>query len=105
MLMSSGKTRVWHAFAGDRHVTLTTRHAPRHVKPNTRKGIMGTVMIDCPDTGRAVSTGIEMLSIEPLPMVTATTVCPVCGRLHRWTKDDAWLAKDGEQYRAITANG
>ncbi len=74
-----------------------------HDEAEQEEGIMGIVMIDCPDTGRAVSTGIEMFSIEPLPMVTATTVCPVCGRTHKWTKDDAWLAEDGEQYRAITA--
>jgi hypothetical protein len=57
------------------------------------------IMIDCPNTGRAVSTGIEMFSIEPLPTVTAQTVCPFCGRLHKWTKNNAWLAEGGELYR------
>jgi hypothetical protein len=66
---------------------------------------MGIIMIDCPSTGRAVSTGIEMLSIERLPIVTAQTVCPVCGRVHKWTKDDARLVDDGEQYRAVTVPG
>jgi hypothetical protein len=59
---------------------------------------MATIMIDCPSTGRAVSTGIETLSIEPLPTVIAMTQCPVCGRVHKWTKNDAWLAEGGEQY-------
>jgi endogenous inhibitor of DNA gyrase (YacG/DUF329 family) len=64
---------------------------------------MGMIVIDCPSTGRAVSTGIEMLSIERLPTVTAQTKCPVCGRVHEWTKDSARLVEDGEQYRAVAA--
>jgi hypothetical protein len=61
------------------------------------------IMIDCPDTGLAVSTGIETFSIEPLPTVTASTQCPVCGRVHKWTKNDAWLAEGGERYRSSAA--
>jgi endogenous inhibitor of DNA gyrase (YacG/DUF329 family) len=61
------------------------------------------ITIKCPSSGRAVSTGIEMSSIEQLPTVTATTVCSVCGRVHEWTKDDAWLADGGEQYRKVFA--
>jgi hypothetical protein len=75
-----------------------------HVEAEQEEGIMGMVMIDCPNTGRAVSTGIEMFSIEPLPTVAAQTVCPFCGRVHKWTKNDAWLAEGGEQYRAIAAS-
>jgi hypothetical protein len=62
---------------------------------------MGIITINCPSTGRAVSTGIEMSSIEQLPTVTATTVCSVCGRVHQWTRDNAWLAEGGEQYRKV----
>jgi endogenous inhibitor of DNA gyrase (YacG/DUF329 family) len=65
---------------------------------------MGMIMIDCPSTGRAVSTGIEMVSIERLPTVTAQTKCPVCGRVHEWTKDSARLVEDGEQYRTVAAS-
>jgi hypothetical protein len=65
--------------------------------------MMGMITISCPSSGRAVSTGIEMTSIEQLPTVTATTVCSVCGRVHKWTKNDAWLAEDGEQYRTPVA--
>ncbi len=68
---------------------------------------MGIVMITCPSTGRAVSTGIEMSGVEQLPTVIATMVCSACGRVHEWTKDDAWLAEGGEYYRkiAVTSNG
>ena len=32
------------------------------------------------------------------PAVTAKMVCPACGRIHHWTKAEAWLAHSGEQY-------
>jgi hypothetical protein len=60
---------------------------------------VGIMMIKCPATGRAVSTGIEVCSTEALPVVTATMLCAACGRVHHWTKNDAWLAAGGDQYR------
>jgi uncharacterized protein YbaR (Trm112 family) len=63
------------------------------------EGIMGIVMISCPMTHRAVSTGIEMVAVDQLPAVTATMTCPACGRVHEWSKSDAWLANGGQQYR------
>lgn len=47
---------------------------------------MGIIMINCPATGRGVSTGIETVGIEELPAVTAKMVCPACGRVHDWTR-------------------
>jgi hypothetical protein len=63
---------------------------------------MGVVMINCPATGHAVSTGIEvaMPKVDELPKVIATTICSACGSVHEWTKDDAWLAEGGALYRA-----
>ena len=57
---------------------------------------MASVMIRCPNTGRAVSTEIET---EPcvfrnLPRIAAHMACPACGHEHAWTKDDAWLAAE-----------
>ena len=46
-----------------------------------------------------IFTGIEVCATDQLPVVTATTVCPACGRLHEWTKNEAWLRNGGEQYR------
>jgi hypothetical protein len=57
------------------------------------------IMIRCPATGRGVSTGIEVVSTDQLPIVTAQMVCPACGRVHEWTKKTAWLANAGDQYR------
>jgi hypothetical protein len=59
---------------------------------------MGIIMINCPATGRDVSTGIETIEIEELPAVTAKMVCPACGRIHHWTKAEAWLVHSGEHY-------
>jgi hypothetical protein len=56
-------------------------------------------MINCPATGRSVSTGIEVWATDQLPIVTASTMCPACGRVHHWTKMEAWLASGGEEYR------
>jgi hypothetical protein len=36
---------------------------------------MGIIMVNCPATGRRVSTGIETVDIEELPAVTAKMVC------------------------------
>ncbi len=60
---------------------------------------MGIIMINCPATGHGVSTGIEVFATDQLPIVVATTVCPACGHLHEWTKNEAWLVSGGEQYR------
>ncbi|MEA2903122.1 MAG: hypothetical protein QOI12_509 [Alphaproteobacteria bacterium] len=62
---------------------------------------MGVVMINCPSTGRAVSTEIETSTVAELPTVIATTFCSACGCVHEWTKDDAWLAKGGAYYRTL----
>jgi hypothetical protein len=64
---------------------------------------MGIIMIRCPSTGRAVSTGIEMPNLDQLPTVIATMVCSACGRVHEWTRTDAWLAEGGAFYRQQAA--
>jgi endogenous inhibitor of DNA gyrase (YacG/DUF329 family) len=58
---------------------------------------MGVVMITCPNTGRAVSTGIETdaRSFASLSDVPKQSKCPVCGSVHVWWKREAWLAVDG----------
>jgi hypothetical protein len=58
---------------------------------------MSMIMIRCPETGSAVSTGIECEDndFRSLPFVITHTICPSCGREHSWSKTDAWL-KEGE---------
>lgn len=67
------------------------------------EGIMGMIMIKCPSTGHAVSTGIEMSNMDRLPTVIATMVCSACGSVHEWTRADAWLAEGGAYYREAAA--
>jgi hypothetical protein len=60
---------------------------------------MSSLMIRCPNTGRAVSTEIE---IEPgvfrqLPNIGARMHCPVCGQDHAWQTGEAWLAGEPRQ--------
>jgi hypothetical protein len=64
---------------------------------------MGVLMIQCPSTGRAISTGIEMTAIDQLPIVVAKAACPACGHVHEWTRNDAWLADGGQQYRLLVS--
>ena len=64
---------------------------------------MAIIMINCPSKGCAVSTGIEVSDVDQLPPVTATMVCSACGEIHEWTKNEAWLSVDGEQYRKAAA--
>jgi endogenous inhibitor of DNA gyrase (YacG/DUF329 family) len=54
---------------------------------------MGAVMIKCPKSGRAVSTGIEIErdTFDQLPNVSSAMNCPACGSHHVWHKADAWI--------------
>ena len=57
---------------------------------------MSSVMIRCPNTGRAVSTAIE---VEPhvfrkLPKISARMLCPACRQEHDWSISSAWLANE-----------
>ena len=60
---------------------------------------MGFVMITCPQTGRAVPTGIETdaKTFSQLPDVVSKSKCPECGLVHVWWTREAWLAADGPQ--------
>lgn len=71
---------------------------------------MSSVMIRCPNTGRAVSTAIE---VEPsvfrkLPNVAGRMHCSACGQEHVWSTSSAWLAGeprllDGAELRKVEA--
>ena len=58
---------------------------------------MGVVMITCPNTDRAFSTGIESdpRTFASLPDVLSRSKCPHCGNEHVWWTGEAWLAADG----------
>jgi hypothetical protein len=64
-------------------------------------GAMSMLMIRCPQTGQAVSTGIETDpdSFKRIPDVVAWAHCPHCGLEHAWWHDEAWLADGSSSWQ------
>ena len=54
---------------------------------------MGMVMVKCPQTGRAISTGIEtdQERFQRCTVFFARTRCPICCTEHAWFARDAWV--------------
>jgi hypothetical protein len=54
---------------------------------------MGTVMIRCPATEAAISTGIEAdrVKFACSPVFFADAYCPSCDAMHRWFAREAWV--------------
>ena len=54
---------------------------------------MGTLMIKCPKTGSAISTGIQMerTTFSNSPVFFARTMCPQCKTQHEWFARAAWI--------------
>ncbi len=54
---------------------------------------MGVVMIRCPETRRAISTGIEAdrTTFRSTPVFFSHTFCPLCRVTHEWFAGDAWV--------------
>ena len=59
---------------------------------------MGTLMFECPATGKEVSTGIEVdtASFESLSPLTAYLPCPHCPNPHPMRAVRTWLSKGTE---------
>lgn len=55
---------------------------------------MCTMMVECPNTGKPISTGIETdrATFDKLPDVPSLARCPHCGVEHSWRTHDAWLS-------------
>jgi hypothetical protein len=54
---------------------------------------MGMVMVKCPQTGRAIATGIETdyERFQRCTVFFARTHCPICRTEHPWFARDAWV--------------
>jgi len=54
---------------------------------------MGMVMIKCPQSGRAIPTGIEVdrERFRASPVFFSRTRCPVCHADHAWFAPEAWV--------------
>jgi hypothetical protein len=84
-------------FAAASAETARRMPGPLHGRrPLARRHTMSTIMIKCPQTGLAVSTGIEVErdTFVALPDAEAQMLCPACGGDHIWSKGQAWLADD-----------
>jgi hypothetical protein len=57
---------------------------------------MTVFKVGCPETGREISTGIEVdaESFASLPDKLPVSKCPVCGCDHVWLKCDSRFVKD-----------
>ena len=55
--------------------------------------VVGTVMIRCPKTGRAISTGIraDVATFHATPVFFSQVLCPLCQLTHEWFAKDAWI--------------
>jgi hypothetical protein len=62
---------------------------------------MGMVMVKCPQTGRAIPTGIETdrESFRRSPVFFARTSCPICRADHAWFAQEAWVNEPSTRAR------
>jgi len=58
---------------------------------------MSQAFIMCPDTGRRVYVGLnfEWLQLDAIELEEQDLICPICGKTHRWSKQDVMLQADG----------
>jgi hypothetical protein len=56
---------------------------------------MGILMVQCPATGREISTGIELddSRFRSGPVFFGSTFCPFCRTHHEWFAKDAWISE------------
>ncbi|MHC4054775.1 hypothetical protein [Bradyrhizobium sp. 25ACV] len=54
---------------------------------------MGMVMVECPQTGRAIPTGIKSDRETFLRSIVffGNTRCPICEANHNWFAREAWV--------------
>lgn len=59
---------------------------------------MPKIMINCPNTGKPVFTGMSMdrrsFEQDSKAFSLTGTPCPECGEVHEWSKQDAFLADE-----------
>ena len=65
---------------------------------NGRRPKVGIVMIKCPQTGRAIPTGIkaDREKFRCSTVFFARTYCAICQANHEWFAGEAWVSEPGE---------
>lgn len=68
---------------------------------------MGMVMVRCPQTGHAISTGIETdrESFRRSTVFFSRTLCPFCRADHVWFARDAWVDEPSIRMRGRRSVG
>ena len=63
---------------------------------------MGIVMVKCPETGRAIPTGMEAdrSSFQCAPVFFSRVFCPICKTNHEWFAKDAWVRELSRRIRS-----
>jgi hypothetical protein len=66
---------------------------------------MGAVMIKCPATGRAITTGMEAdrERFRRSPVFFARTFCSICRTSHEWFAREAWVREPDEKRNELRA--
>src|SRR5258708_37475646 len=66
---------------------------------------MGMIMVKCPQSGRAIPTGIETdrESFRRSPVFFARTRCPICHTDHAWFAPEAWVDEPSASARRGSA--
>lgn len=64
---------------------------------------MGMLMIKCPQTGRAIATGIksDRDSFLRSAVFFARTPCPICKTDHGWFAPEAWVQESWFQESGV----
>jgi hypothetical protein len=71
---------------------------PRQQSETGRKSKVGIVMIKCPQTGRAIPTGMkaDRETFRCSTVFFARTYCSICKANHEWFVREAWLCEPSE---------
>ncbi len=69
---------------------------------------MGTIMIRCPNTGRAISTGkvvASAVAFRSMAVFFGRTYCPHCRVTHQWFAKDGWVCEPDIAVSNLQHNG
>jgi hypothetical protein len=50
-------------------------------------------MIDCPNTGKPLFTGIDVPSLDSVDLSNNRVTCPHCGQVHTFDNSNVYLAQ------------
>ncbi len=61
---------------------------------------MARVMITCLESGKPIYTGMsyDEITFETIQFTDKSVLCPECGRVHAWNKQDAYLESEEEAH-------